>query len=392
MLKDCARYIGLGPIGVLEIILSLVIILSRYNLFGIPFSFITVVIMIIIALARGAKFHFSSNKALTLLLIYWTFHDLIWILISKDTPQYFFNQRLVLYTIFLSLFILYRAIDKDKLYNSINWIAIISIIGMLYHYLQIFSGKFIQPLNILPLNVNRAEAYEVLSRPTSFYSEPQAFVSFMMIPLFLSLTQKKYIWSLIISISILLSTSSTGILVVGLIYLTYIISSKMNFWKRMSFFITIICIAVAYINLDYFREGREKIETQDYSTNIRLQTGLVAFQEMDPIYYFFGVPHTVPIEYVKEVGLDLMGGGFDLYNNYVFLPTFWGLLIMFGIVGLILFLNVYYKFYKINKDLLPLLMCLLVLMFSNSDLISINDLFYITFIFVFVSKNKKIVT
>ena len=86
--------------------------------------------------------------------------------------------------------------------------------GIFYQSFQVYIlGQSVSTINIFPFLQSNSENYLLgYDRPHSFFLEPAAYCTWILPFLCMCMKRKEHIWMVFISISILLSTSSTGIL------------------------------------------------------------------------------------------------------------------------------------------------------------------------------------
>ena len=76
----------------------------------------------------------------------------------------------------------------------------------------------------------------------------------------------------------------------------------------------------------------------------------------------------------------------------IFLPTFWLIWFQYGIIGLLLYLMIYFEIYKKSKLLLPFLGIVIVTMFSNSEGVGCTFVYQLCFMYCFMraQQNNKL--
>ena len=309
------------------------------------------------------KFH-----VLILLLMYIICKQLFLILGTRGVMSDF--NLIIGYVIcVVSLLILAPALDVRKLEGSINWVALICVMGLLYHVYNIVSGTLPETI-LLPFFRNDRVITESLMgtasvRPRSFFVEPQAYVSFIIVPLAIALHKKKFIWSSVLLISALLSLSTTGIAYAAIMVLAYLFTQKSPVYFKISAVVLSVLLFFAFTRMDFFAMGLNKLENTTADSDLRLYQGRAIVETMPSTYYLFGAPYSSVISYVKA-GL---ASKVDLvtYGDIVFMPTFWFMIFSYGAVGFMLYALFYIKIFKHKKFLLPYLACLVGGLFTNTD-------------------------
>ena len=366
------RYLNLTRIGIVELLFSFTLLLSGFRLSNIPMTIISWSILILLVFFRQRKIIFENLWPLTILIIYWIFHELFIILVDNVNLNVYLEQIIL----FISFFFLYPSLNLEKLRGSINWVALISIGGLLYQWTIITSGGGVHPLEIPGLTMSENRLETITIRPSSFFMEPAAYVAFMICPLALALIDKKYIWAVIIILSIFLTTSTTGLILSFVILIMSLINARVN---KISIFAMIISGFGLYYTLthfDAFKTGVQKYENTDIETTIRLVQGPTVVESMELYEYAFGAPYSSAYNYCKDRNVK----GIVYYGKSVYMSTFWFLILRFGITGLLLYLYIYFKVVQSSRLTIPLTTCLLAVMFSSSYAIGGTYIFSLLFL------------
>ena len=294
-------------------------------------------------------------------LIYILLHDIVLIFTMPQVPAYYFNNRINMFAALLAISIIGKTLDIEKFKNAIYLIAAISSIGILYHFILIFSGQLISPIpiplisNILPM----PRMVEMGFRPVSFFGEPASYADYMLLPMYFVLMKKKYYWYFVCVFFVLLSTSTTGVVSSISLLLFHLYLNK----KRSSFFAVFILLGVMYVgltNLTIFDATISKIENTNVSTNDRMSNGPRIVQQMQAEELVFGInsPHVHDYARANTKLYDHITTfeGEDMF----YVSKFWLLIIQYGIVGFILYYFVYIKLMITDRRLIPLIGTLLI--------------------------------
>lgn len=384
------KSLRLDSVGWLELIFAAYPIFTVYRYPYVPFSLLMLILMDIIALHRKKRkiMNDASNKVLKLLFGYVLIHEFL-LMFVIGVPGVMISKYIEYIIIFTSIFIIYPRIDINKLEGSINWIAIVSMIGLVYHFVTIKAGGPVYPLRIpfLPEMDKASKIYVTIERPTSFYYEPQHYCSFMLIPLFLSLVKKgTLIWPFIIVLSMFLSTSSYGIIVSILMFAIYAFSQKMSVFKRILIMATGAVLVILLLFSSLFESGVDKIENTDVERASRLYNGPMLLMNLKTQDMFLGVPDISVSDYYFHGGV----GEASLIekDDNVYLPSIYLILAKFGIVCLILYLLTYFLPILRCRDVLYLSIPLFTGLFVNPDSLGSQYAFYMIFIYSYSSKFK----
>ncbi len=382
MVKAITKYLLLNKADAFSLFVALYPILAGYTWGRLHGNMIFIMGLAIWALVgrRKAKFSMLWLKALIGFVM---LHELL-LMTMIPVQSYFINNTISIVIISLSIIPIAKSLDYQKFVGALNWVAILSIVGILYQFTMVLKGIPVSPIKIpfLPDMESGTRLYEESIRPSSFFWEPAAFVTFLMVPLFVSLYEKKYIWTAILALSMFLSTSSTGILMSMVMLAIYILTQKVKFWTRVLVVILGIGLAYSLTHLSYFEAGVQKIENTDLEENARLMNGIFLYKALSPQEVLFGINAANIDEYY------LNNGGYYIGAGNVFIPSFWLTLAKYGIIGVFLFLIVYISLVKKDKTLLPYIIVLFVSMFFQSISIGSSG-FAFQLIFLYLYVNRK---
>lgn len=391
MFNKILSYLELKHFGWLELLFASYIILCGYNMI-LSSSVLVILLMSIIAISRkGVDVNYSLYKPIIIFLIYYLVHDLLLLLITGGgyIKSYVGNA-----TILFSIPLISGAINYTKLKSLLNWVTVISVAGLLYHVILVTRGQVITPIQIpfLTMDQERIQHLQGIGffRPTSFFVEPQAYASFILVPLFISLFQKKYIWSAILLVSLLLSTSTTGIFAAFFMLVVFVFNQMTSHRIKIVQVIVILVFMVALyyllVNSSLFATGYEKILNTDFSSTERLNLGITIVSSMDPLQLIFGAPYFSSVDYCLANGL----GSLVDENGMAYVSTIWYMILKYGIIGLVLYLYIFYYYAIKCRELIPYVLVYVVTLFSNPDTIGGFFAFSVIFILSFVIEHKNI--
>lgn len=371
-------------VGMLEMLFALTPMLSGFSLGGFPMSVLIWIILIMVVLIKKKGGRLEKFKPLTLFIVYWLVHNLF----VSVTDNVNLNGIIQQVLMFLAFYLMCPILRINKLRGSLNWVALVSIVGLLYQWTILVAGGLVHPLGIPGLSMSEARMEILLSRPSSFFMEPAAYVAFMLCPLALSLIDRKYVWSSVMVLSIFLTTSTTGLVLSFVLLGVSLFGVEKG--KKLSNISLLILVAAglfyALIHFEAFETGVEKIENTDAETNIRLSQGPYVVSTMQPAEYLFGAPYATAYTYCKSGRAPNV----VMYGESVYTSTFWTCLLLYGIVGLILYLNIYYNILKRSKITMPLVVSLVLVMFSSEYWIGVHFIYTLTFLLVLVKSDRLI--
>lgn len=359
MIKKIISYLELNHIGVVEVLFAATPLLSGFGLKGLPLSVLMWVILIVLSFIVPPRLSFSFVRfpAFTLFVLYWVIHTLFILLLSEVN----INSCIAQLLFFLSVFVVTPIIDFRRLKGSLNWIAIITLIGLLFQLPEVFSGGVVHPISIPGLDMPESRLENSIIRPSSFFMEPAAYVGFMVFPLFLSLLDRKFIWSSILILSIFLTGSTTGIVVVFIILIVYTMTQNVELKNKVLVIILGLALLYAFTTLGIFNVGLEKLGETNVETNVRLSQGRYIVSTMLPNELLFGAPFSDAYHYC------ISGRATDVYyyGESVFMPTLWSIILLYGIFGLVLYSIVHYSLFRQSRQTLPCLGYLFATWFSG---------------------------
>lgn len=387
------KYLNLNKIGYLEIILALYPLMAAYRYGPLFISHIVLLSLDVVLLLRG-KSKFLHFVPLLLFLFYYVFHQIVGVTVFGLTQSYYINTTISSLVFLVSLFIIVPNINFDKFEGSINWVSIFCLIGLFYHAAIIIGGGTVTPIRIpfLPEpEGQQSRLFDEMYRPSSFFMEPQSYVSYMLLTLFFAIRNQKYLWVSIVGASMILSTSTTGLAVLPIIIFFSITRNNRSKWYSR-FVLVLILVGLTYFlfNSSWNSFGLNKMENTSLSTNSRTSNGPIMAGMLDFSEYIIGAPYANATDLYKDsfnsnkVALIVDG------NGGVFISGFWECLIFYGIVGLLIYLSIYWRIWKENKEITPLIVCLIVMLFTNPDYIGAWWSFQMMYLLTFVTKKSKV--
>lgn len=198
---------------------------------------------------------------------------------------------------------------------------------------------------------------------------------------------KRFIWTIIIVLSMMLSTSTTGIILAPVVLLTYAFTQNKSTKVKIGYLFLTIAVGWLLFNLSIFEQGVDKLENVDASTNMRLTSGLEYIKHLDKTFLIFGIPSANPTDFFLSGGVRGADLSVGLNSGSIYISTFWLVLIKFGIIGLFLYiLSICYPARK-NKETLLYIVPLLCGLFSNPDFI--NSAFALEVIVLYTMIKKE---
>ena len=377
--------INLKNLGWTEMLIALLPILGAYYLGPVPFSFWILLLLSVVSIARKRRVDFNSIRPLVIFIIYYTVHEFI---IAIVADGFNLNKRIEQFLFLFSIILITPIIDLKKLSSSLNLVTIICIIGVLSQMVTLMRGGSVHPIEIPGLQMSEERLMAESNRPSSYFMEPAAYTAYMYAPLMLSLLNRKYWWSAIIGVSMLLTGSTTAIFTVFIILGAYVITQ--GAFRKSSIVVIIIAGVLLYAlsNYSVFDVGVEKFDNTDYENNVRIVQGPIIVSTMLWHEMIFGVPFGDAIDYYyagRTIGTNVA-----IYGSGIYMSTTWMLIFKFGIVGLLLYLNIFYRLAKRCRAIIPYIICLVVTMFSASMGIGVTYAYTMMVLYVIAAQYKPI--
>ena len=331
-------------------------------------------------------------KPLLYLTIFIIVSDLSLILSSKgNLSSSFFNREIFQLIQMFTLFFVSAMINFKVLKKSIYILTIITCLGVIYHVLLISFGQSVSTISFYAFEASRFS--EVGVRPLSIFPEPAAIVSFLIIPLYLLMNERKVFYSILLSLVILSTTSSTGVTYLLVMWLFFLYKSYYSKLTKLSITFILFIVVTQFLTNDIFELSSKKViydvenlqNTNLEEGNIRLFSGPILFSNLNATQLLFGLGDSSVDDYVNNSKSTSLN--YFKIDRKVFLPSFWLIWASYGIVGLLLYLYIFFCFYKKNKNLAPLMLVFFVGMFIQK--IGLGPVFMFYFIFLTSETNYQ---
>lgn len=334
------------------------------------------------------------HKQLLWLTTYVTIISTVNMIRLDDFSVTWINRTVMPLLLFFTISIVIDKLNYKNFYKSYLIVGSIAMVIMYFLSIRLLAfGIPARPITILPISPEDAHFWGNFMgrRPSGLFTEPQAYASFMLPLLVLTLQQKKRILGLVISFSILLSTSSLGIIMVGIIYLYFIILGKIKMHQKILLFITIALIIYTLLNLNIFEFAATKIAETELEDNIRLTRGFVVYSSFDLPELLMGINQNLQ-EYILNNVTDwwvqshIQSGSEHLLG---YTTTVSGLLVQYGLFAGIIFFIMMYKMFK-YEDKSNRILLLVIFILSFAQTLFYNGWFVFYYIIYMGLCNKKI--
>lgn len=385
-------YLGIKNIGLFELLFASYPIVGGYSYSKVHMSLITLLIM-----DCYAYFHrkFKINyKPLGWIILFGILHEIILFAVLG------FNNETILTNIVFavlmcgSIYVIAPALNYKKLIASFNLIAIISIVGLVYHIGIINMGGIVTPIKLffMPTPDTTSRLFEEGIRPVSFFWEPSAFASYMLFPLTLSLIERKYIWTIICIVSCVFSTSTNGIVFSLIVVISYLFTQKIK--TKYKLFVLLLGVSIAafviYSDLSILEYGKDKITNTDLQETARTSNGPFLLMQMPLNHIIFGFPSNDVFSYVMS---HYVSGDNLIYNveeKTIYVSAFWYLLAKYGLLGFVLYFISYINLIRLDRKIAPYIITLLVATFTQCVVFNAAYVTQFAFIFCIMAHNNTL--
>lgn len=356
MLGKILDYLNIRQAGGIELYFATLLIFSAYSFNGVPLQVILWCLLFVLLLKKKRRNN-AVFRPLAILAIYILIHDFVYLFVANGNVNAFIMQIVYFGCMMMAI----NVFDTNKLRGSLNIIAVISMAGLLYQWGIIAAGNSIHPIQIPFLDMGKSRLESLSIRPSSFFMEPAAYVEFMYIPLLFSLVDRKYIWTAVIIISEFLTTSTTGLLTSFIMLIAYVFTQKVSLKIRLFTLLLGGAMFFCLTHFEAFKGSTEKLDNTDVETNIRLSQGPYVVSTMTLDEMVCGVSFSSAYQYCRAGRAPYV----VFYDEEVFMSTTWKLILIYGFIGLYLYLLFYYKLARGNRETIPLVVCLIAVMFSS---------------------------
>lgn len=283
--------------------------------------------------------------------------------------------------------IIAKHLDKEALYRCWKIVGLIVCIVVAYQFFQIFFLKqLVLPIRLLPVSnevLLRNENWTTYSdRPVAFFTEPAMVVAFLTPVLLFAYQKKEWLVAIVVSLSILLSGSTSGVVALAIMWGFFVINYRSSATYRFALIIVMIVAVYAFLNLSYFSNSIDKISFElsgeSSNMNVRVMRGWWIYGTLDLRSKFFGISDYNISSYVYGHAEEFTWQ--TGYEENFYLNTAQRILIQTGIVGAILYVWMLIKLWmSTNKAVKPYLAVVIVSMFFASNFF-VNGMFVMQFI------------
>lgn len=387
-MKKLINYLRLNKTGGLEFLIALYPIVSGYEYGWLKMALLWPILIDVFIVFRSKR-KLLHCKPLQVFVTLVLAHELIWLFVINTIPSYYINTMISVFIYLITAIIVTPCLDYEKIEGAFNWVSLFCILGLFYHVVLLQRGMDVTPIKLpfLPETVSDSRLFEEQTRPSSFFWEPQAYVSYMLITLAIALINKRMVWAGLIALSMLLTSSTTALVVLFILFASYLFGTKMKLYMRLLLLLVILAFGIFYTTSSLTERGMEKAEKTDVQTSIRTFQGYYLVSKMEGMEYVFGIPDASVMDFYKR---HSDGSLIIDQDGQLFTSGFWQAILKYGILGLLSYLSIYLFYVKRDRRLIPYFLCIFVCMFSNPDFIGTYFIVNLSFMNSLVSNKRSL--
>lgn len=297
---------------------------------------------------------------------------------DKNASTYFF--------MFVALFLLTTLchINLDSFYRAYYVLGFIFSITVIYQFVM---GNLLgipqSAIRILPVATEDLHFWiQNSNRVSGFFSEPQAYSSYILPLLILLLFKRKFKSAIFISIAILTSTSSQGILIALFIWGYYLViyedNGKKKFFRMIEGLIAVVLAIVIMSNVLTLKPIIDKIfaiELGGY--DIRLTKGFQIYGAMPLGDKISGIGFGNLHDYLLKGNFNFFWMTLTRPELLGYITTMSNVLVSFGVVAFVFYINIFIKNWKSDTPEAKLmLIVILISSFTQTILFNAWFVFY----------------
>ena len=143
MISKILDYLNIRQAGGIELFFSTLLILSGYSFNGIPLQVVLWCLLFVLLLTKK-KHKKTVFRPLVILAIYFLVHDFVYLFIANGN----FNAFVMQIVYFGCTMMAINVFEINRLKGSLNVVAIISMVGLLYQLGIIAAGGGVHPIQI----------------------------------------------------------------------------------------------------------------------------------------------------------------------------------------------------------------------------------------------------
>lgn len=372
--------------------IPLCVILGQYKLFGISLGLLMLSFSILYVVIKQRKILFY--KPIFVFFIFMACHDLLKNFFTQ-VNVFLWIERIVFF-VFLCCVI--GNVDSEKLFRAWKNIGIIAMIGLYIQAVQVYIfGQSVGMIRLIPIGTSTAKNFtEEYMRPHSIFLEPASYATWMLPLLCMLIVRKRYVFAIVVTLSILLSSSSIGIMMTSFIWLYSVVKDLKYYNTRRTslILITVLFVGViAFTQMSVFSTSLEKltsISSDNTSNYVRTSLGFDLYKDASVGSKIMGIPYQTVEAYLKQGEISLKDYGLSYDLSYLgFVNGLSSCMLYYGLIGLILFLYMYYlMFYNIDFKYKEYVLVCFMSLFAQSVFWNTVFVTQMAFILAFIDKEN----
>ena len=344
------------------IVLAVFPILSQYPLPIMSYGFVLLLIYFMLRFL-GGNGQLWFNKPMLYFIVYSLVQQFIVYQVS-DTFQKNLNTYLFM---LICLFMLasVNKIEKEDFLKAYIIVGFICCIVVIYQFVM---GNVLgvpqSAIQILPVSAENQHYWmENKTRASGFFTEPQAFSSYILPLLVYMIYNRKFKTAIFISISIFASTSSQGIILAFIVWMVYLYTHDRDIAKKvlLTLFVIVglIFILVILRNNGIFSFAIDKIlSINAFTYDIRLTKGFDIYSAMPIMDKIFGIGFGNLTEYLLHGNFDFFWIRLTQEQLVGYITTMANTLVSFGIGGFIFYIGIFKGNMKTSSEPAKLILLL----------------------------------
>lgn len=295
----------------------------------------------------------------------------------------------------LTIMMLSDALNVNVFIRVYKIVAAMSVAVIIFQTFQIYIlHELVQPIKILPFSSNNfAYWFAESNRPMAFFTEPQAASTYLLPLLVIMLQQEKIKWATLLSLGILLTGSTQGIIMVAAIWVLKIVAIEGKLLKKGLLTIATLVAVLLISNLGVFSGSISKLSTAGtgLSDYLRLYKAFYTYKELPIGEKIFGVGFNNMTDYISATNYYFSWMS-QVVNQtrWGYISSAFGVFVEFGFIAAVFLYYYYYKLAKAGDIVVKLLVIVLVMqMFSQSLVFNAAFVFYVLLINNYMEKRKN---
>ena len=287
-------------------------------------------------------------------------------------------------TVFIVM-VVSQHIDLNAMYKTWKVLSLIVCAALLVQVVQIHVLHQTVSTIILIPGQSGGQLVDIwgreINRPVTFFTEPSMEVAFLAPMLFFSLIKEEKKLAYFLSICILLTTSTSGLVVLAIIWGIQLFHSDIPRHQKIRYAFVALTGVVLFFTLPVFQSSVEKLqlELSGESSNAfsRVFSGWMLYENLDTTSQIFGLPDYNFTRFIKAnagiFGEFVSQSRMADENASFFFNTAQHVMLRSGIIGGALYAYMLMKMYRgLDKFALPYFMVIVVSMFFELSFLSHN--------------------